>query len=154
MAEVNSMLPIAPHVYFTRVFPEEDQRARDTGMAWGKELMQDCSEIWIFCNEVTEGMIEEISEAKKLGLNMKFYNDKEEEISFDNHFIHTEIGPAYRRIIEEYYGASFHPEGGCAECGSCRKGTGHGVRVPAEDDEDDEDVSIPEGIFDWLFKRE
>ena len=153
MADVNSMLPIAPHVYFTRVFPEEDWRARATGMIWGKDLMQYCSEIWIFCNELTEGMIEEISEAKKLWLHMKFYNEKEEEINFENYLIHTEIGPAYRRIIEEYYGDSFHPEGGCAECDSCRKGKGHGVRVPAEDDEEDEDVTIPEGIFDWLFKR-
>ena len=82
MADEYCKLPIAPHVYFTRVFPEENWHSRFIGMLWGKDLMQYCSEIWIFCNELTEGMIEEISEAKKLGLNMKFYNEKQEEINF------------------------------------------------------------------------
>ena len=35
----------------------------------------------IFCDELTEGMIEEIEEAKKLGLTMKFYNTDREEIT-------------------------------------------------------------------------
>jgi len=154
MADEYCKLPIAPHVYFTRVFPEEDWRSRFIGMLWGKDLMQYCSEIWIFCNELTEGMIEEISEAKKLGLNMKFYNEKQEEINFENYLIHREIGPAYRRVIAEYFGDSFHSEGGCAECCSCRKEKEHGVRVAAEDKErEDTDVSIPRGIFDWIFHR-
>ena len=153
MADEYCKLPIAPHVYFTRVFPEEDWRARHVGMIWGKDLMQYCSEIWIFCNELTEGMIEEIAEAKKLGLNMKFFNVIEEEINFENYLIHTEIGPAYRRVIAEYYGDSYHPAGGCAECRSCSKE--HGVRVKDEDEDAGEstDVSIPRGIFDWIFHR-
>ena len=74
MADIYCMLPIAPHVYFTRVFPEESWRARFIGRSWGKDLMQYCTEIWIFCDELTEGMIEEIAQAKKLGLKMKFFN--------------------------------------------------------------------------------
>ena len=82
IAYIYSKLPIAPHVYFTRVFPDDESwRDRYTGMAWGKDLMQYCKEIWIFCNELTEGMIEEIEDAKRLGLKMKFYNTDREEIT-------------------------------------------------------------------------
>ena len=125
MADIYSKLPIAPHVYFTRVFPEEGWRGRVTGMCWGKDLMKQCKEIWIFCNELTEGMIEEIEEAKKLGLNMKFYNTDREEITHANYLIHTELGPAYRRIIAESYGDRFYVEGGYGKCSTC-KGAGTG----------------------------
>lgn len=109
MADVYSKLPIAPHVYFTRVFPDENAwHDRYIGMYWGKQLMADCKEIWIFCNELTEGMIEEIAEAKRLGIAMKFFNVNREEINDDNYLIHTEIGPAYRRLISQYYGESFY----------------------------------------------
>ncbi len=109
MADVYSKLPIAPHVYFTRVFPDENAwHDRYIGMYWGKQLMADCKEIWIFCNELTEGMIEEIAEAKRLGIEMKFFNVEREEINDDNYLIHTEIGPAYRRLISQYYGESFY----------------------------------------------
>ena len=121
MAEIYGKLPIAPHVYFTRVFPDETPRARQIGTLWGRDLMQYCREIWIFCNELTEGMIEEIAYAKKLKLRMKFYNTKMEEITNDNYLIHTEIGPAYRRVIAESYGDCFCPEGKCADCSACRR---------------------------------
>ena len=116
MADVYSKLPIAPHVYFTRVFPNENAwHDRYIGMYWGKQLMADCKEIWIFCNELTEGMIEEITEAKRLGIGMKFFNVEREEINDDNYLIHTEIGPAYRRLISRYYGESFSFSDGMPE---------------------------------------
>ena len=121
IAYIYSKLRITPHVYFTRVLPDDESwRDRYTGMAWGKDLMQYCKEIWIFCNELTEGMIEEIEEAKRLRLKMKFYNTNREEITDANYLIHTEIGPAYRRLIAESYGDFFYLAGGYADCSTCK----------------------------------
>ena len=108
-------IPFAPHLYFPQFLDEEFERWK--GLYWGKQIMKECKEIWIFCDELTEGMIEEIEEAKKLGLEMKFFNRKKEEINNANYLIHREIGPAYRRVIAEYYGDRFYFEG----CGDCNK---------------------------------
>ena len=159
MADIYSKLPIAPHVYFTRVFPEEGWRGRYTGMSWGKDLMKQCKEIWIFCNELTEGMIEEIEEAKKLGLNMKFYNTDREEITHANYLIHTELGPAYRRVIAESYGDRFYVEGEYGKCSTCSRGkdaehtdTGKTEsEVKAEHTE--EGKSRGSGFFHRFFRR-
>ena len=151
MACVYNKLPIAPHVYFTRVFDEETSYSRYQGMRWGKDLMQYCSEIWIFCDELTEGMIEEIAEAKKLGLKMKFYNKNRKELNHDNYLIHTEIGPAYRRIIAESFGDRFYPEG-CGDCSTCtrreeKENDSNRVKVETQHFE-----KVGDGFFRWLFR--
>ncbi len=162
MADIYSKLPIAPHVYFTRVFPEEGWRGRVTGMCWGKDLMKQCKEIWIFCDELTEGMIDEIEEAKKLGLTMKFYNTDREEITHANYLIHTELGPAYRRVIAESYGDRFYVEGGYGNCSTCKRGgnadgdAGKEERVEPEvkvQPAEDRSSGKHTGCFHRIFRR-
>ena len=160
IAYIYSKLPIAPHVYFTRVFPDDESwRDRYTGMAWGKDLMQYCKEIWIFCNELTEGMIEEIEDAKRLGLKMKFYNTDREEITNANYLIHTEIGPAYRRIIAESYGDRFYLAGGCEGCSTCkgsgsRKDTGEHAGDAGKGSGRSKGEIRHKGFFERLFKKD
>ena len=160
MADIYGKLPIAPHVYFTRVFPGDTWHGRFTGMLWGKVLMQYCNEIWIFCNELTEGMIEEITEAKKLGLKMKFHNINKEDITYENYLIHTELGPAYRRLIAESFGDCFYFEGH-AGCGGCRKNndaggaeSAEGKEKKSEPKEQREYARIElEPKYRWFFRR-
>ena len=114
----DSKVPFAPHLYFTQFLDEGSERWR--GMWWGKYVLQYCKEIHIFCNELTEGMIEEIEEAKKIGLKMTFYNEKMEVITHANYLIHPEIGPGYRRLISEYFGDRFYIEG-CGNCSKCSR---------------------------------
>jgi hypothetical protein len=121
-------IPIAPHLYFTQFLDEDLDRWK--GLYWGKCIMKYCSEIRVFCNELTEGMIDEIEEAKKLKLKMTFYNTNREEINNANYLIHTEIGPAYRRVIAEHYGDRFYFEG-CGDCRKCGKDDGE-VEVERE----------------------
>ena len=115
----DNKVPFAPHLYFTTFLEEKYDRWK--GMYWGKCLMKLCSEIQIYCNELTQGMIEEITETKKLGLPMKFHNTDMEVITHENYLIHTELGPAYRRVIAEYYGDRFYFE----SCGKCRVESGN-----------------------------
>ena len=51
-------IPIAPHLYFTQFLDEKYDRYK--GMRWWKALLAECKEMYIFADEVTEGMIEEI----------------------------------------------------------------------------------------------
>ena len=59
------LLPIAPHLYFTRFFNEADEDERNLGIAMGIELMQLCDEMWVF-GKPTEGMKREIRAWKRL----------------------------------------------------------------------------------------
>lgn len=119
-ADIKCIVPIAPHLYFTTFLDDNSFLGRADGMAMGKTLMKYCKEMWIFCNELTEGMIEEIAEAKKLGLPMKFYTPEMEELNRDNYIIHPELGPGYRRLIAEAFGDRFTYEPGCSgDCSKC-----------------------------------
>lgn len=59
-------LPIAPHLYFPRFLNDNNETERKLGIAMGCELMQDCDEVWVFGDTITEGMYYEIMNAKQL----------------------------------------------------------------------------------------
>ena len=71
-------IPIVPHLYFTQFLDEKYDRYKG-GMHCGKALLAECKEMYVFADEVTEGMIEEIQEARKLHIPIKFYNFDMEE---------------------------------------------------------------------------
>lgn len=82
--------------------------------------MAECKEMYVFADEVTEGMIEEIKEARKLHIPIKFYNSDMEEINYDALIINDRIGMGYKQIIEE----TINPDGGkhiCPYAGKCSK---------------------------------
>ena len=118
MADIYSCLPIAPHLFFTTYLNDDSFMDRTSGMLMGLELLKYCSEVWIFCNELSEGMIQEIKKARELNIPLKFYNTEMEEINHDNYLIHTEIGPAYRKLIADTFG-DFYAFDGCS-CSTCR----------------------------------
>ena len=118
MADIYSELPIAPHLFFTTYLNDDSFMDRTSGMLMGLELLKYCSEVWIFCNELSEGMIKEIKKARKLNIPLKFYNTEREEINHDNYLIHTEIGPAYRKLIADTFGDLFALDG--CSCSTCR----------------------------------
>ena len=88
MADVYGCLPIAPHLYFTTFLNDDSIMDRSDGMYMGLQLLTYCEEVWIFCNELSEGMIKEIKRAQELNISLKFYNTEREEISHDNYLIH------------------------------------------------------------------
>lgn len=122
-ASVDRKVPIAPHLYFTQFLNDESWGDRYDGMYMGQTLMEYCKQIWIFADELTEEMVEEIKRAKELKLEFHFYNADMERINDDNLLLHKEIGPAYRRIIAEHYGHvfNFDFEGACgSNCDNCK----------------------------------
>ena len=143
MADIYSELPIAPHLFFTTYLNDDSFMDRTSGMLMGLELLKYCSEVWIFCNELSEGMIKEIKRAKELNIPLKFFNAEMEEINHDNYLIHTEIGPAYRKLIADTFGDLYAFDGcGRGDCSTCKyrredstEGTGkEDVKVTGDSD--------------------
>ena len=64
-----NLLPIAPHVYFTQFLDDSDPCERRMGIVAGMELLEQCSEVWVFGMEnPSAGMKKEIAKANELGI--------------------------------------------------------------------------------------
>ena len=66
-------LPVTPHIYFTRFLSDENSEERAAALAIGKELLQECSEVWVFgaLDNPSEGMKGEIAHAIRLGIPVR-----------------------------------------------------------------------------------
>ena len=71
-------IPLAPHLYFPQFMSEVTER--DKAMEMNLELLKLCSEIWVFGNEISEGMAWEISKAEKLRKKIRCFNTSGEEV--------------------------------------------------------------------------
>lgn len=115
-------IPITPHLYFTTFLDDNSTADRYLGTSMGLQLLELCQEVWVYADEVTEGMIEEINKARELDIPIKFYNADREEIKYDSIIINKRIGPGLRKIIADINGDS-STSGICpyaADCGKYR----------------------------------
>ncbi len=65
-------LPIAPHLYFPQFLDDDNEAERRVGISLGLEALRLCSEIWVCGGTVTQGMAYEITEAKRLGIRIRY----------------------------------------------------------------------------------
>ena len=70
------MAPVIPHFY-ALVLNDEIPDERKLGMQAGISLLWVCDEVWVFGNEITEGMKKEIIFAEKLNIKVKYISEKE-----------------------------------------------------------------------------
>lgn len=96
-------VPIAPHLLFPQFLGsgDMDEHARLKGVSMGMELMEHCNKMWVFGDEVTEGMCLEIKKARELGLQIAFRNSDMEEINYDTLIINKRIGDGLKQIIKD-----------------------------------------------------
>lgn len=150
-------IPIAPHLYFTQFLNDESSSDRWRGTRWNLALLAECKEVKVYADEVTEGMIEEIKEARKLNIPITFYNADMEEIKYDSLIINKRIGIGYRQIIED----TFNPGGGnriCPYAGACggecsddRKESAESSRSAAgAKDTDGQSSTRKKSFLEWL----
>ncbi len=59
-------IPLAPHVYFPQFMDDGKTEERRRALKMNKKLMEFCDEMWVFGDEITDGMKEEIEHFKKL----------------------------------------------------------------------------------------
>ncbi len=63
-------LPIAPHLYITRLLDDEIPSKRERGLYLSLELLSICDEIWYY-GEVTDGMEKELAYADTFGMPIR-----------------------------------------------------------------------------------
>lgn len=68
-------IPIAPHLLLPQFVDEESER--DLALFMGRVLMSRCSEVWVFGDECSEGMREEIAYAAKKEKFIRFISEEE-----------------------------------------------------------------------------
>ena len=59
-------IPLAPHVYFSQFMDDRNPEDRRKALEMNKRLMEFCDELWVFGDEMTEGMKEEIGYFKRI----------------------------------------------------------------------------------------
>ena len=65
-------IPFTPHIYFTQFLDELNEEERNQGINAGLEWLKLCDEVWVFDQEISEGMKKEIELAKKLNKVVRF----------------------------------------------------------------------------------
>lgn len=65
----------APHLYFPQFTDDSVYWEREFGINQGKLLMQVCSEVWVFGEEITEGMLQEVECARGLDKPVSYISD-------------------------------------------------------------------------------
>ena len=65
-------IPVTPHIYFTRFMDDTNGKERSMAMEAGKQLLLECSEVWVFgLDHPSEGMQAEIELAKAHGIPIR-----------------------------------------------------------------------------------
>ena len=68
--------PVVPHFY-ALCLDDGNPKEREIGLAAGLSLLWFCDELWIFGNEITEGMQSEIQFCKNLNIRTRAVRDNE-----------------------------------------------------------------------------
>lgn len=56
-------LPYTPHLYFTTFLDDEIEEERTLGIQSGLRWLEECDELWVCSETLTDGMIKEIKHA-------------------------------------------------------------------------------------------
>jgi len=72
-------IPIAPHIYFTRILDERVPSDRELGLFMGQVLLTKCVELWVFGSRITSGMEREIIKAEERGMPICYFTEDMEE---------------------------------------------------------------------------
>lgn len=74
MLNYPDVIPIAPHIYFPQFLDDTNPTERSLGMDAAMDLLDMCSELWVFLDEryeQSEGMSAEIARANERGITVK-----------------------------------------------------------------------------------
>ncbi|MCH4065019.1 MAG: hypothetical protein LKE99_11475 [Lachnospiraceae bacterium] len=75
-------IPIAPHIFFAHsgILNDADPEERKLGMFIGIILLDRCEEVWIFGNELSDGMKREYDRAVRRNIKIRTFTDSCVEI--------------------------------------------------------------------------
>jgi hypothetical protein len=67
-------VPVAPHIYFPQFLDDGDKYERAAGMRYGLEQLWQCREVWVFGENISDGMRAEIELARDLKIPVKYFD--------------------------------------------------------------------------------
>lgn len=73
-------IPIAPHLLFPQFLNDADPKERQLGLFFGNAVMSKCSEVWVFGNEISNGMQAEIKRAKWKNYRLRYFTEDCQEV--------------------------------------------------------------------------
>lgn len=76
---MSGYIPITPHLLFTQFLSDNNPEERDMGMRFGNSLMDLCSELWVFGDDISTGMKAEIQRAKEQEYKIRYFNKEMKE---------------------------------------------------------------------------
>ena len=68
--------PVVPHFY-ALCLNDNDQTERKIGLAAGLGMLWFCDELWVFGQNITEGMKQELQFCKHLNIKTRYVSEKE-----------------------------------------------------------------------------
>jgi hypothetical protein len=74
-------IPLAPHLHYPQFMDDGDKEQRSTGLRFALILLGKCDELWVFGENISDGMTKEITKAKRRGMPIKYFNNKCEEVA-------------------------------------------------------------------------
>lgn len=73
-------LPITPHLFFPQFMDDDNPSDRKLAFKLNYILLNKCSQIWVFGDEISDGMNTEIQNAKRKNIQIRYFNEKCEEV--------------------------------------------------------------------------
>ena len=68
--------PVVPHFY-ALCLDDDNQKEREIGLAAGLGMLWFCDELWVFGQNITEGMKQELQFCKHLNIKTRYVSEKE-----------------------------------------------------------------------------
>lgn len=79
-AVIKKCVPMCPHLYFTQFLRDANEYERKVGLNLALQMLKRCKEMWVFGDNVSEGMANEIRIAEKRNIPIRYFTDKCEEV--------------------------------------------------------------------------
>lgn len=70
------MISVIPHFYVL-IIDDDDEEERNLGMLAGLSMLWVCDAVWVFGDEITEGMKKEIRFAEKLNIKVRYISEND-----------------------------------------------------------------------------
>lgn len=78
-------IPLAPHLLFPQFLNDNDPEERSLGLFMGCVLLTKCAELWVFGENVTNGMALEIERAERRLIPIRYFTEELKEVNKDDH---------------------------------------------------------------------
>jgi len=76
-AESQGVVPLAPHTIFTQFLNDTIPEQREKGLKLGLELLKRCDELWVCGNVISQGMKDEVEEARQQNIPTRYIKESE-----------------------------------------------------------------------------